>query len=666
MLKLKVFNYQTAESQQTALTPETRGQCTIGRDPGCDLVVDGREVSRVHGKIIFQNKEYYYTDLSSRHGSRINNEEVKVDQYYVLKEDDIIRIGEFVLVIEAVETPSSDEDITTIGGRLNSDDRQVTSIDVENLVPIQNYYQDGDSNKSPELQEGQPAPTNPITPASTRFVLPTLDNLPPSDTVTNERTVVRSTNQATPEEERTVIKPARQATPEEETTVFRPTNRLTPQEEPTVIRPAKRASSQSAMFVTQAGIGLLSDSRIFADDEAILLPEESSPVKTRSKPVYLDKNLLIIFGVTLMAILGVSSITPVFPKIAQELNVPPQDIGMLITVFTFPSIILTPVLGVLADRFGRKNILAPSLILFGIAGVACAFASNFNLLLILRFIQGIGAASLNSLNVTLIGDLYSGKDRTSAMGYNASVGSIGTASYPLIGGAIAGLGWNYPFLLPILSVPIGLLVLFSLKTSELKNNQNFIEYIRQALGTVKNRQFFGLFFSTVATFILLYGALVTYMPLLMGDSFKASTLTIGIILSSMSATITLSSLQLGRLATKFSERYLITGSFLLFALALAIVPFIHSLWLLLIPTMIFGIGLGIGFPSIQTVLAELTPKEFLAGVMSINGTFIGLGQTLGPLLMGAAFGIWGISSVFYAGTILAIVTFLVFRRFTCA
>src|SRR5918997_1140204 len=180
---------------------------------------------------------------------------------------------------------------------------------------------------------------------------------------------------------------------------------------------------------------------------------ETSPDNNR-RPVYLDKNLLIIFAVTLMGLLGVSSITPAFPKIVKELNISPQDIALLVTVFTFPSIVLTPILGVLADRFGRKKILVPSLILFGIAGVACAFAHDFNLLLILRFLQGIGAASLNSLNVTIIGDLYSGQERTAAMGYNASVGSIGTSSYPVVGGAIAGLGWNYPFMLPILAIPI--------------------------------------------------------------------------------------------------------------------------------------------------------------------------------------------------------------------
>jgi len=146
---------------------------------------------------------------------------------------------------------------------------------------------------------------------------------------------------------------------------------------------------------------------------------------TRTK-LYLDPNLHVVFAVTLMAIMGVANITPAFPRIARELGVTPAQVAYLITYFTVPGVFLAPVLGVLADRIGRKRILAPSLFLFGLAGTACGFVRDFDLLLGLRFIQGVGAAALGALNVTIIGDLYSGRERTAAMGYNSSV-QIGRA-----------------------------------------------------------------------------------------------------------------------------------------------------------------------------------------------------------------------------------------------
>jgi ACDE family multidrug resistance protein len=377
------------------------------------------------------------------------------------------------------------------------------------------------------------------------------------------------------------------------------------------------------------------------------------------KAIYLDTNLQIVFGVTLMAVLGVSSITPAFPKIVQELGISSQAVGLLITVFTFPGVVLTPILGVLADRWGRKKILVPALMLFGIAGGACAFARDFNLLLLLRFFQGIGAASLGSLNVTLIGDLYSEEECPAAMGYNASVLSVGSASYPAIGGTLATLGWYYPFLLPLVAIPIGFLVLFSLKTPELKNNQNLKEYFSNAWRSVKNRQVVGLFFVSVITFIMLYGSYLNYFPLLVGNSFGAPLWKIGLMMAVMSLSTAVTSSQLGKLAKIHSERTLLRAAFVLYALALVMIPFMRNLWALLIPIIIFGIAHGVNVPSRQTLLVGLAPMEYRAAFMSVNGMVLRLGQTLGPLLMGAVFGIWGIDSVFYAGASFAIVVFIV-------
>src|SRR5690625_3647205 len=154
--------------------------------------------------------------------------------------------------------------------------------------------------------------------------------------------------------------------------------------------------------------------------------------------------------------MGVSSIAPALPSIARTFSVTNDQIGRLITFYTLPGIILTPILGVIADRYSRKRVLIPSLFFFGIAGTACAFANSFDQLLFLRALQGMGSASLGALNLTLIGDLYSGNGRATAMGYNGSVLSVGAAAYPAIGGAVAILGWLFAFYLALLGVPVGI------------------------------------------------------------------------------------------------------------------------------------------------------------------------------------------------------------------
>ena len=66
----------------------------------------------------------------------------------------------------------------------------------------------------------------------------------------------------------------------------------------------------------------------------------------------------------------------------RELDVSSRQVALLITVYTLPAIVMTPVLGIPSDRYGRKKILAPALLLFGLA---CAFARSFDILLALRF-----------------------------------------------------------------------------------------------------------------------------------------------------------------------------------------------------------------------------------------------------------------------------------------
>ncbi|MBA7619053.1 Bacillibactin exporter [subsurface metagenome] len=381
--------------------------------------------------------------------------------------------------------------------------------------------------------------------------------------------------------------------------------------------------------------------------------------KKYKRKIYLDTNLQIIFGITLTYIMGVSSITPAFPKIVKELNISAKDVGLLIAVFSFPGILLTPFLGVVADRWGRKRIIIPSLMLFGIAGGFCFFVRDFKLLLILRLIQGIGAAPLGSLTVTIIGDLYSRKELVAAMGYNSSVRSIGSASYPAIGGALAMMGWHYPFILPVIAVPIGFLVLFNLKTPEPENEVHIREHLNIVWKKLRNRQVVRLLVIGIIIFVMLFGSYMTCFPLLLGNSFGLSSLIIGLIMAGVSLIAAVTSSQLGKIIKFFSKKIILKISFILYALALSIIPLISQPWLFFIPIIIFGIAHGMNIPVIQALFAEAAPVKYRATFMSVSGMTFRVGQTLGPLLMGMVISIWGIGGAFYAGAVLSVTMLII-------
>jgi MFS family permease len=377
-------------------------------------------------------------------------------------------------------------------------------------------------------------------------------------------------------------------------------------------------------------------------------------MENRETKLFFNKNLQIIYLVTLMAVLGVASITPALPMMARQFNVNSTNVALIVIAMTLPGIFLTPLLGILADRYGRKKILVPSLFILGIFGFACFFASSFELLLLFRFLQGMGAASLGSLNVTLIGDLFKGKERVTAMGYNASVLSIATASYPFIGGLVASIGWRYVFLLPLFSIPIALSVIYKLDNPEPQNVQTLKQYLSNTAISLKNRKAIILFALSIITFILLYGAYITYLPVYLDETFTAKPYTIGLVMTLMSLVTATISSQLGRITEKAGEKRALIFSFCMYAAALLLIPLAGSIYILIIPVLIYGFGHGINIPSIQTMLSNIAPIEYRAAFMSMNGMVLRIGQTLGPVIMGLVFTISNITFVFLTGALLAL------------
>lgn len=373
----------------------------------------------------------------------------------------------------------------------------------------------------------------------------------------------------------------------------------------------------------------------------------------------IEKNMAIIFGVTLIAVMGIASITPAFPGIIKYFGISTQQVGWLIAAFTLPGVFLTPVTGVLADRFGRKLVLVPSLFIFGIAGFLCSFMRDFHSLLVLLFVEGIGASGLSSINITLIGDLYSGEKRTALMGYNASILSIGTAAYPALGGFIAAFGWQYIFYLPLLAIPLGIFVIFGLNNPEPKDHQILSEYFRRIWKSINQSSVWGLFIVNLLLFVILYGAYLTYFPILLSERLQATSVHIGLLMSVMSLITAIMSSQLGRLNRLLRARTLLLVGVSFYLLSMLSLLFANAWWQVAVSVIIFGLGHGLMVPSVQNILVGYTTIKERAAFMSFNSMVLRIGQTLGPLVVGIFYSIGGLQGAFLTGVGVAVVMFLV-------
>jgi predicted component of type VI protein secretion system len=132
MIELVVIDEQTGESQEKKLAPETliEGGGLIGRHPSCDIVLTSPEVSRVHGRIVYKDGQYYFTDLGSTGGSQVNKQEALTNENFLLKPNDVIRISEFILLVKEVKVNGS----SPIQPPQPSQELNVASIEIAQVI----------------------------------------------------------------------------------------------------------------------------------------------------------------------------------------------------------------------------------------------------------------------------------------------------------------------------------------------------------------------------------------------------------------------------------------------------------------------------------------------------------------------------------------------------
>lgn len=363
----------------------------------------------------------------------------------------------------------------------------------------------------------------------------------------------------------------------------------------------------------------------------------------------------LIIVVTMVTMAGVSVISPALPVIQQAFEVETSKIGLLMTAFSFPGIISIPIAGIMADRLGRRKVIVPMLLLYSIAGCLCFFAPNFGVLLMLRFLSGIGAGALATLSLILIGDLFDEKEQKEALGYRTSFGYFSSGILPIFGGFLAVVSWNYPFLLFLLGIPISLMAMTILVDEKINTDASLKEYLKQIGRGLSNSRTFTLLTVAPALMIINQGVLATFLPIYLVYKFGASTAVIGIIISTRVIAGSLIAFFMGKLTDCFKEEGLLISSFIILAITVSFIPFVTSIWFMIVPVMLIGFATGVSFPAFQSLLIAEAPKKIRAGVMSANGVTNRIGQAAGPILTGTLYAVGGFDTVFFGASIFLVI-----------
>lgn len=343
--------------------------------------------------------------------------------------------------------------------------------------------------------------------------------------------------------------------------------------------------------------------------------------------------LLLIYAVTITGILSNAVVSPVIPDILDTFNKADSRAGILVAVGGMPGIVVAPLMGFAADRFGRKVVMAPSLIVFGGFGIVAATAQSFEVLLFARLAMGFGSAGMINLAVVTIGDSFSGAERTRAIGRNSAVLTAGLAVLPLVSGLISELtSWRWSLATYSLGLVTGVLVIMKLDNVKPKQSGNISTQLREAGRILRQPIMASSLISGLILFALIFGVFLATLPVHLEDEFGLGAGWRGVILAIPAVSSTVLSMNLAWLRRTFGLRQLlVTGALVLMGSFLAL-GLTGTLFIVVIASVAYGLSEGALIPSMQDVVASAAPDQHRGGVLAAWVSAVRIGQTGGPLL----------------------------------
>lgn len=355
--------------------------------------------------------------------------------------------------------------------------------------------------------------------------------------------------------------------------------------------------------------------------------------------------ILTLSAIPLIMVLGNSMLVPVLPQAKNALNISQFQVSLLITLFSIPAGIVIPIAGILSDRFGRKNVIIPSLLIYGAGGIIAGLASwigngSYPLILTGRIVQGIGAAGTAPIAMALVGDLYERKTRSKALGIIEAANGVGKVLSPILGSLIALISWYALFFaFPVLCIPVALLTWWVVREKGTDKQPPAIKQYRDHILTTFKQQgkwLSSAFFSGAVTLFVLFGVLF-YLSDVLEETYKIGGVKKGLVLAIPLLGMSSTSYWCGGFVQRrirLMKPFVVSGLGLL-AAVMALVPFIKQNVLLIALLVVGGIGSGLVLPCLNTMITSAVGKEERGIITSLYNSVRFIGVALGPPVFGA-------------------------------
>ncbi|SFA81008.1 MFS transporter, ACDE family, multidrug resistance protein [Lentibacillus halodurans] len=351
--------------------------------------------------------------------------------------------------------------------------------------------------------------------------------------------------------------------------------------------------------------------------------------------------VISLASIPLIMTLGNSMLIPILPVMEQELGISKLQSSYIITVYSVVAIFLIPVAGFLSDRFGRKRVIIPSLIITGAGGLVAGLASQlmsdpFLIILAGRILQGIGSSGAFPIVLPLVGDMFKDdKEASTTLGIIETSNTVGKVLSPILGAALAAIAWYLPFYsIPVFCAVSVLMVTFLIKNKgEEEKQTRFKEYIGFAKDvlTEHGRWLMAVFIIGAILMFVLFGFLF-YLSSILEEKYDYKGIWKGILLAVPLLALSVASFITGKkIKDQLNVMKWVTFiGIILTGASVAVIPFMdHPVYLLTI-FLVCGTGIGMALPCLDALITESLEKSVRGVITSIYSAMRFIGVAAGP------------------------------------
>jgi MFS family permease len=361
------------------------------------------------------------------------------------------------------------------------------------------------------------------------------------------------------------------------------------------------------------------------DEPQVILPHAPQ------RPPLVTRKLLLLCTASFFQMFSFQLLLPVVPLYLLDIGGTESQVGLIFGITAGSALLLRPLTGWIADRYGRKPLFLAGNIGFLISMALYPLARSLVPLLAVRSFQGAGLSATSTAGSTMVADLAPPTRRAEAMGIYGVAINVASALAPLLGATLAiGIGFNAVFLVGGLTAATGIFFSWMLREPSRPQDASpphFILVSRDAL-----------FPAAIALCVFVpIGVVLSYVAVFADREGLGNP---GLFFLPYSVTLVFVRLLAGRVSDRYGRVTVLFPALIALIAALVVISTAEHVLVLLLGAVLLGIGFGIAHPTILAMAVDRAPAGRQGASMStLIGSFdlgIGGGSALAGVLVATA------------------------------